>query len=110
MRNLRGSVRNAAIVTALSLSLSACVVYPARVAYVGPTIAIAPPAPVVETYGAPPYAGAVWLGGYWGWEGGRHVWVGGHWEAGHPGYRWEPHHWVQVGGGWRMAGGRWVRR
>ena len=33
MRNLRVFVRNAAIVTAFSVSLSACVVYPAHPAY-----------------------------------------------------------------------------
>src|ERR1700744_5334171 len=54
MRNWRVFVRNAAIVTALSVSLSACVVYPARVAYAGPVVAVAPPAPIVETYGVAP--------------------------------------------------------
>jgi hypothetical protein len=114
MRNLRGLVLNGVIIAALSASLSACVVYPAypgaRVAYVGPTIAVAPPAPIVETYGAPPYAGAVWIGGYWDWVGGRHVWHGGGWQAGRPGYAWEPHRWVAVNGGYRMAPGHWVRR
>jgi WXXGXW repeat (2 copies) len=110
MRNLRGLVRNAAIVTALSVSLSACVVYPARVAYAGPVVAVAPPAMVVENYGAAPYAGAVWIGGYWGWEGGRHVWHGGYWDHPRPGYYWRPHAWVQVHGGWQMRQGGWVRR
>jgi hypothetical protein len=110
MRNLRGLIRNVAIVTALAASVSACVVYPARVAYVGPTVAVAPPAPIVETYGVAPYPGAVWIGGYWGWEGGRHVWRRGYWEHPRSGYYWAPHHWERVGGGWRMAPGHWVRR
>jgi hypothetical protein len=110
MRNWRVLVRNAAIVTALSAALSACVVYPARGYYVTGPVAVAPPPPVVETYGVAPAPGYVWIGGYWNWVGGRHVWVGGHWERPHPGYYWEPHHWVRAGGGWRLAGGHWVRR
>jgi hypothetical protein len=43
MRNLRVFVRNAAIVTALSVTLSACVVYPARGYYIGGPVAVAPP-------------------------------------------------------------------
>ena len=59
---------------------------------------------------APPYAGAVWIGGYWGWRGGRHEWVGGRWEAGRPGYGWQPHRWVQHDNRWHLEGGGWVRR
>jgi hypothetical protein len=92
MRNLRGLVLNGVIIAALSASLSACVVYPA---YPGARVA---------------YAGAVWIGGYWDWVGGRHVWHGGGWQAGRPGYAWEPHRWVAVNGGYRMAPGHWVRR
>jgi WXXGXW repeat (2 copies) len=112
MRNLRAFVRNAAIVAALSAALSACVVYPyppAHAYYVGGPVAMAPPPPVVETYGVAPTPGYVWIGGYWNWVGGQHVWVGGHWDAPRPGYRWEPHHWVHAGDGWHLAGGRWVR-
>lgn len=110
MRNLRAFVRNAAIVTALSMTLTACVVYPARGYYVGGAVAVAPPEPVVETYGVAPYPGYVWTGGYWNWVGGRHVWVGGRWEAPRAGYRWEPHHWVHERDGWHLHQGRWAHR
>jgi hypothetical protein len=114
MRNWRVLMRNAAIVTALSAALSACVVTarPAYVgvAYSGPVVAVAPPAPIVETYGVAPGPGYFWAAGYWNWVGGRHVWVGGHWMAPRAGYAWEPHRWVQAGGGWRMAPGHWVHR
>jgi hypothetical protein len=110
MRNVRVLIRNAAIVTMLSAALSACVVYPARGYYVGPAVTIAPPAPVVETYGVAPTPGYVWIGGYRTWAGGRHVWVGGHWEAPRRGYRWEPHRWVRGPDGWHMHEGHWVRR
>jgi hypothetical protein len=93
------------------LALSACVVAPTPGGlYVGPAVAVEPPPPQTEYYGAPPAVGYIWIGGYWNWAGGRYVWAGGHWEAPHPGYRWEPRRWVRTSGGWRMAGGRWMRR
>ena len=70
---------------------------------------MAPPAPYVEVVPAIPFAGAVWIGGYWGWRGGRHYWVGGRWEQPRPGYGWRPHAWVQQGGRWHLHGGGWVR-
>jgi hypothetical protein len=53
--------------------------------------------------GPPPFDGAVWVGGYWGWGPGRWVWYRGHW--GRPPYRGAV--WV----GPRYDGGRrvWVR-
>lgn len=107
--------------------LSACVVapYPHRAVYLQPVPAgaqpvpyggddvvvdVAPPAPYVEVVPAIPFAGAVWVGGYWGWRGGRHAWIGGRWEQPRPGYGWRPHTWVQQGGRWHLRGGGWVRR
>ena len=109
--------------------LSACVVapYPAqRVVYAAPAPAIsnppppayeqppvvvdvAPPAPVVEVVPAIPFAGALWIGGYWGWNNGRHQWVAGRWERPRPGYQWHAHSWVQEGGHWHLHAGGWVR-
>ena len=110
--------RNFLIAAALAAvgvaGLSGCVVVPARHAYAyedGPVVNVAPPAPEVEYYGAPPVVGQVWIGGYWNWVGSRHLWVGGHWEAPpHPGHYWVPHAWVQVKGGWRMNPGHWEKR
>ena len=94
----------------LASLLSACIVVPARPAYrdEGP-VAVAPPPPREEYVPVAPAVGYVWLGGFWGWSGGRHVWIGGHWEAPRPGYRWVPHAWVQIGGGWRLHPGHWDR-
>jgi len=112
---------------AATLLLSACVVAPypryaqqPPVAY-GPVgepmqapIAVAevpPPAPYAEVIPVIPFAGAVWIGGYWGWQGNRHVWIGGNWAAPRPGYVWNPHRWVPVAGGrWHLMGGGWARR
>jgi hypothetical protein len=111
-----------------ALTLSACVVapYPQRVVYSQPVPAgqaaggqysdgveavvdVAPPAPYVEVVPAIPFAGAIWIGGYWGWQGGRHTWVPGRWDHPRPGYAWRPHAWVQQGGRWQLHSGGWVR-
>jgi hypothetical protein len=97
-------------------ALSACVVAPVQpygYGY-GPegeavVTDVAPPAPYVETVPVAPFAGAIWIGGYWGFRGGRHVWVPGRYEAPRPGYRWEPHRWVQHSGHWHLEGGAWRR-
>ena len=100
----------AAVGLTLSVALGGCVVEPARVRVAVPIVTIAPPAPIVETYGPPPAVGYVWAGGYWNWVEGRHVWFGGHWEGPRPGYRWVAHAWVREGGGWRLREGHWARR
>jgi hypothetical protein len=91
-------------------ALAGCVVS-ARPAYVGDTVMLAPPPPHSEVIGVAPAPGYFWIGGYWGWEGGRHVWRAGHWEPRRAGYHWVPNRWVAVrGGGWRLAEGHWARR
>ena len=115
MRKFETYARNLVLAAAVALTVSACVVVPARGYYAGGgyytgAVTIAPPEPQVEVYGAPPVAGYVWIGGYWNWVNGRHVWVGGRWSAPRPGYRWAPHHWEHRADGWHLAGGGWVRR
>jgi len=40
-----------------------------------------PPPPLqVEPYAVSPGPGNIWINGYWGYEGGRHVWHTGRWE------------------------------
>ena len=69
----------------------------------------APPEPIVEVRPATPFANAVWIPGYWQWNGYRHVWVGGHWSAPRAGWVWEPHHWQQTPRGWVHVRGHWRR-
>ena len=85
--------------------LSACVVVPAHRGYyeggyAAPAVIVdaAPPPPNVEVVPVMPYPGAVWINGYWGWNGSRR-----------PGYRWEPHRWENRGGRWHLHAGAWVR-
>lgn len=108
------------IVPLTAALLSACVVapYPERpVVYTQPVPAygdgvvtdVAPPAPYVEVVPAIPYAGAIWISGYWGWRAGRYQWEPGRWEHPRPGYAWRPHAWVRQDGRWHLHGGAWVR-
>jgi len=107
--NTRWKPRPAALAIIVATMLaSACVVVPER--YVGEPVAIAPPAARVETIGIAPAAGYIWIGGYWGWAGGRHEWVPGYWAPPHPGYAWVPHTWVHSSDGWRLREGYWRRR
>jgi hypothetical protein len=106
------------IVSMSALTLSACVVapYPRHVVYAEPmsvesqvVVDVPPPAPYVEVVPAVPFAGAVWIGGYWGWHGGRHQWVPGRWDHPRPGYQWRASAWENHGGRWHFHGGGWVR-
>ena len=75
----------------------------------GVVVDIPPPAPYAEVVPAIPFAGALWIGGYWGWHGGRHQWSPGRWEQPRPGYAWRPYAWAQQGGRWQLHAGGWVR-
>ena len=106
-----------ALAMASSALLSACVVVPAHRGYydggyaAAPVVVVdvPPPAPYVEVVPVMPYPGAVWIGGYWGWSGGRHQWVNGFYDRPRPGYRYEPHRWESSGGRWHLRVGGWVR-
>lgn len=98
-----------------ALGLSACVVAPVGPygypgGYYGEPVAVAPPAPQAEYYGAPPVVGQIWIGGHWNWSGGRYAWNRGYWTAPRPGYRWSPHRWEQSPRGWQQRPGHWERR
>jgi hypothetical protein len=64
----------------------------------------APPPPIEEIRPAVPFAGAVWIPGYWHWNGHRHVWVGGRFSPRPAGYGWEPNRWE------KRQDGRWADR
>jgi len=116
MSHLKLALSRLALGLACGAALSACVVAPARpygygYAPGGVIVAdVAPPPPYVEVVQVVPYAGAVWINGYWGWRSGRHEWVGGRWEQPRPGYAWAPHRWVPHDGRWHLEGGAWFRR
>jgi hypothetical protein len=99
--------------------LSACAVAPLPVyddGYADAAVytTVAPPAPYVEPVPVAPFAGAIWIDGFWDWSGGRHVWRPGHYEHPRPGFHYRSPAWSHGGdgrwmlqrGGWRPEGGR----
>jgi hypothetical protein len=72
-------------------------------------IAMPPPPMIVEAV-PPPRVGFIWVGGYWGWGGTRHVWVPGRWVVEQPGYYWVHEGWERHGQGWRFRSGGWHSR
>ena len=96
-----------AIVLVCFAMLSGCVVAPARPYYGEDVVAVAPPAPRQEVIGVAPAPGFFWIGGHWGWAGGRYEWAPGHWEAQRGGQHWVPHEWVHEEHGWRQRPGHW---
>jgi hypothetical protein len=113
------------LIPCLALLLGGCVVapYPHRGVYSQPVpsydprydsggavVDYAPPAPLVEVIPAIPFAGAVWIGGHWGWHGGRHHWNHGRWDHPRHGHAYRQHGWSNHGGRWHERRGGWHRR
>ena len=109
-------ITGAALLIPALLSLTACIVaydHPRHEVLMvegGPSGEVvaseAPPGAPTEVVTVAPAPDLVWVGGYWGWYGGRYVWVSGGWHRPpRPGVTW-------VGGYWRArpAGGHvWVQ-
>lgn len=73
------------------------------------TVALRPPAPIVEVATVAPSPGYVWVDGYWSWNGYDYEWVHGYWDR--PpvvGHVWHPGGWVVQGSGYVYVGGRWA--
>jgi hypothetical protein len=77
----------------------------------------APPRNIVERRPRAPFRGAVWIGGYWGWDGSHHNWVSGHWSARRSDSAWTPDRWRRAPGkghgrkaGWVLVPGHWNHR
>lgn len=86
------------------LCLPGCVAAPGY-AYYAP---VAPPPVRVEAVGVAPGPGFVWINGYWGFEGGRHVWIAGRWERPPRGRSaWVAGRWDRQGSRWAYRPGRW---
>ena len=76
-----------------------------------PLVRVAPPPARVEVYGAPPYAGAHWIPGYWEHRGGEWFWIPGHWErVPRANAVWVPGRWEERHGGWVWFKGHWDYR
>jgi hypothetical protein len=67
------------------------------------------PADVVYEGGAPPYAGAVWIGDDWVWSGGRYVHQRGHWARARAGRTYVRGSWNHGPRGYAWHRGHWSR-
>ena len=78
---------------------------------VGIGIRVGPPPARVERMGPPPFAHAVWIHGYWLWNGprARYTWYPGRWVAERPGFVWRDGRWAHSGRGWVWKEGYWDR-
>lgn len=68
-----------------------------------------PPVPRVVVAPRQPFAGAIWVHGYWRWNGRCHVWVDGHHLRPRKGYVYMPGHWQHDRHGWYWVEGYWRR-
>jgi hypothetical protein len=67
-----------------------------------------PPAPPTENISAPPTPNALWIPGYWMFDGQRYTWSGGHWEVPPPNARtYVAAHWENQGGTPVFVQGSW---
>lgn len=90
MKPLLHHTRTALALALAASALSACVVapYPQSGAIYDQAVPTydgyyaAQPAPYPEVIPVSPYAGAIWIGGNWGYSGGRRQWTPGRWD--HP--------------------------
>ncbi len=67
----------------------------------------APPPVRVEVRPVKPYANAVWVAGYWKWNGRNHVWTSGRWVKARRGRTFVKGHWQKKPRGWRYVPGHW---
>jgi hypothetical protein len=96
------------LILASMLAASTAVVALPSVARVDIDVAIAPPAPLVETI-PPAQPGYVWAPGYWGWNGHKHVWNQGRYIRERRGEHWVAHNWEHRGDRWYFRDGHWER-
>ncbi|KAA3620408.1 MAG: hypothetical protein DWQ05_00255 [Calditrichaeota bacterium] len=67
----------------------------------------APPPPRKEMRPARPSAKAVWVTGYWLWNGNAYVWNRGYWEKRPKGRVWIAGHWRNTPRGYKWIPGHW---
>lgn len=73
-------------------------------------VSVMPPPPLIESRTEAPQPDAVWIPGYWSWNGRHFVWIGGLWSAPNPGWTWVPPQWERrADGRWQWLPGSWQR-
>jgi WXXGXW repeat (2 copies) len=67
-----------------------------------------PPPAEPEVLTAPPAPNALWIPGYWSYDGYHYAWAGGHWEIPPPNARaYVTAHWEGRGGGYAFVPSYW---
>ncbi|MEI7892119.1 MAG: hypothetical protein WCI05_03460 [Myxococcales bacterium] len=84
-----------------------CIVYPTAPPPRGVAVSGPPPAPVEEPQPPRPSPSALWVSGYWHWNGFQYVWVPGHWEVSPPQGHWRPPRYEQREGTYFYESGGW---
>ncbi|MCH8126231.1 YXWGXW repeat-containing protein [candidate division KSB1 bacterium] len=67
----------------------------------------APPAKRADVRPARPFAKAVWIAGFWRWNGNKYVWLKSKWVKPQKGFKWVPGHWKNSSRGYRWIPGHW---
>jgi hypothetical protein len=66
------------------------------------------PPPQPEVIVAQPSPDAIWVPGYWDYNGAQHVWIGGFWSIPPPYHHYYvAAHWANRGGGWVYVHAYW---
>jgi hypothetical protein len=100
-------VRYIVLVFALALAVPAFAPSAAN-AQVRITIGRRPPQLRREVRPPPPQEYAVWVQGYWTYDGRQYVWQPGSWQVVQQGHRYRQPRWIQRGNEWAFYEGRWV--
>jgi len=97
---MRERIRMGCAALLLSLTLAGCVA----------VVRTRPPSPRVGHRTEAPFAGAVWIEGYWQFQRNDWVWMEGRWaRQPWPDAYWEPGLWIESRGGWKWRDGKWRR-
>ncbi|MEK7397718.1 MAG: hypothetical protein AAB116_12375 [Candidatus Poribacteria bacterium] len=67
----------------------------------------APPKAIAETPSAKPNTSAIWVSGFWKWNGKKYVWVNGYWDTNPLGKEWVSGKWQKTRNGWLREPGYW---
>ena len=84
MKTLAKILKVIVFITVVSMSSSCDVGYTATIPAGDPDVVV----------GVAPWPDGVWIGGEWGWRGGRYERIGGHWEHARRGQTWHGGSWA----------------
>lgn len=66
-----------------------------------------PPKSIMETPPPRPHASAIWISGFWKWNGEKYIWANGYWDTNPQGKEWVSGRWEKTRNGWLWKPGYW---